>query len=128
MKLKDHCVLVVEDEYYLAKDVRRTLKTEGAEILGPFPSHEDAMAAISERTPDCAILDVNLGRGASFDLADQLRARGVPFLFFTGYDREVIPSRFADVPRLEKPVDTSRLVSSAVAVCSGRSDALSNLR
>ena len=128
MELKGHCVLVVEDEYYLAKDVRQTLKAEGAEIMGPFPRLEEAMAALVDRTPHCAILDVNLGQGASFDLADELRARGVPFLFFTGYDREVIPSRFADVPRLEKPVDAPRLVTAAVAVCGGRPDKVLNLR
>ena len=127
MRLKGHRVLVVEDEYYLAKDVRQALKAEGADIIGPFPSHTEAAAALAERTPDCAILDVNLGQGASFDLADELRTKGVPFLFFTGYDREVIPIRFADVPRLEKPVDASRLVSAAVEVCHGRPEATGNL-
>ena len=108
--------------------MRQTLKEEGAEIMGPFSSHQEALRALTQRTPNCAILDVNLGQGASFELADDLRARGVPFFFFTGYDREVIPSRFADVPRLEKPVDTPRLVAAAVAVCQGRSDSVSNMR
>ena len=117
MRLKNHCVLVVEDEFYLAKDVRQALKAEVAEIMGPYPGREEAVEALAERKPDCAILDVNLGHGASFDLADELRSRNVPFPFFTGYDREVIPARFAYVPRLEKPVDATRLVSAAVEVC-----------
>ena len=41
--------------------------------------------------PDCAIIDANLGGRADFAVADTLRERGAPFLFFTGYDREVIP-------------------------------------
>ena len=32
-------VLVVEDEYYSAKDVRETLSAAGAVILGPHPGN-----------------------------------------------------------------------------------------
>jgi hypothetical protein len=37
-------------------------------------------------------------------LADILAARGMPFVFATGYDRESIPERFDDHLRCEKPV------------------------
>jgi DNA-binding response OmpR family regulator len=116
-ELADCCILVVEDEFYLAKDVQHTLKRAGARIMGPYPGHEEAASALKVDRPDCAIIDVNLGGGANFDLADRLRAEGIPFVFFTGYDREVIPSRFADVTRLEKPMDTHRLVQAAKATC-----------
>lgn len=44
-------------------------------------------------------------RGALiFQLADRLSERKVPFLFATGYDRSVIPVRFDDVIRCEKPI------------------------
>ena len=55
-------------------------------------------------------------KGASFDLARVLRVRGIPFLFFTGYDRNALPPEFADVQRLEKPVNPTRLVR-AIAMC-----------
>lgn len=115
--LEGRCVLVVEDEFYLAKDVHQTLKSAGARVLGPFPGRDEAVEAMELHRPDCAILDLNLGGGASFELADRLHAKRIPFLFFTGYDQEVIPPRFADVRRLEKPVDTTRLVSAAREVC-----------
>lgn len=115
--LEDCCVMIVEDEFYLAKDVQQTLKAAGAKVMGPFPGAEEALAAMEREQPHCAILDINTGRGANFELADVLRARGVPFLFFTGYDREVIPVRFAEVVRLEKPVDTGRLVRAAEQLC-----------
>ena len=117
--LHERCILVVEDEYYLAKDVQQTLHGAGARVLGPFPRKQDALAAMEHDRPDCAIIDVNLGGGADFELADALRTRGVPFLFFTGYDGEMIPDRFADVKRLEKPVDTDGLVRAAGAICGG---------
>ncbi len=116
-KLEACRVLVVEDEYYLATDVSRGLEAEGAQVLGPFPDQDSALAAVEQDRPDCAILDVNFGRGANFDLADRLQQMGVPFLFFTGYDRHAIPARFSEVQRLEKPVDASRLLRAAAALC-----------
>ena len=116
-ELNGCCILVVEDEYYLARDLQQTLKAAGARVMGPFPGEEEALAAMERDPPHCAIIDVNLGGGAEFALADVLQARGVPFLFFTGYDREVIPARFSGVTRLEKPVDATRLMRAARAIC-----------
>ena len=109
-------VMVVEDLYYLAMDVQAALQDAGAQVIGPFPNGRVAGRSLEEAVPDCAVLDVNLGGGASFDLARALRGRGVPFVFFTGYDLDAIPAEFADVPRLEKPVATVRLLE-AVAAC-----------
>ena len=38
-----------------------------------------------------------------------LLARGVPFLFITGYQSDSLDRRFAKVPILQKPVDTVTL-------------------
>ena len=56
------------------------------------------------------IVDINLGGGPSFELADSLKARGIPFLFITGYDEDVIPPEFADVERLQKPVALRQMI------------------
>jgi CheY-like chemotaxis protein len=120
-RLSGHRIMVVEDQFYLARDVQRALAEAGAAIAGPYPGLDDAVEALMARAPDCAILDVNLGEGASFELADRLCSEGVPFLFFTGYDAEVIPPRFADVPRLQKPVDQTRLIDAAELLCGTKS-------
>lgn len=111
-----HRVLVVEDIFYLAMEVKTVLESAGAEVVGPFATSETALQSIKQRMPSCALLDVNLGEGASFDLARILRMRGVPFLFFTGYDRTALPPEFADVDRLEKPVTPARLLQ-ALGIC-----------
>lgn len=102
-------VLVLEDLFYLAMDVRSILQKAGADVIGPFATAKEAMSGLEQQSPDCALLDVNLGEGASFDVARALRTRGTPFVFFTGYDASALPPEFADVPRLEKPVDARRL-------------------
>ena len=109
-------VMVLEDSFLLATELRMILEQAGAEVIGPFATVADGRRSLGAEAPDCAVLDVNLGDGASFDLARSLRALGAPFLFFTGYDQRAIPPEFGDVMRLEKPVDAARLLQ-AVRAC-----------
>jgi hypothetical protein len=39
----------------------------------------------------------------AYPVADALAARGIPFVFTTGYDARTVPDRFAAVKRCEKP-------------------------
>jgi PAS domain S-box-containing protein len=103
-------VLVVENDYYLAIDIARALRGAGAEVLGPYATEEDARAELSERRPDIAIVDIDLGRGPTFKLAETLKDNRIPFVFATGYDAEVIPAEFAGVERLEKPIQLRQIV------------------
>jgi hypothetical protein len=42
-------------------------------------------------------------------IADALLDRAIPFVFATGYDREVIPSRYCNVPHCEKSLDIAKI-------------------
>ena len=108
--LSGHRILVVEDDYYLATDTARALQGVGAEVIGPCPTEAAAREALKNDAPAAALVDINLGTGPSFTLATLLRERGVPFVFITGYDEGVIPPDFADVERLQKPVELRRVV------------------
>lgn len=105
-------VLVIEDDYYIATDEQQALQDAGAVVIGPYAQAADAMA--SEGPVDCAVVDINLGRGPSFEAAATLRGRSIPFLFTTGYDAGAIPREFADVPRLEKPIREADLVAAII--------------
>lgn len=106
-----HRVLLVEDDYFIATNMQSEFEQVGAQVLGPVPSVRAALALI-DATPDidAAILDINVQEEMVFPVADALQARGVPFLFATGYERTVIPQRFAHVRHHEKPVDPIQLV------------------
>ena len=104
-------VLVVEDDYYLAGDTAAALRGAGATVLGPCPSEEAALDLLERETPSHAVLDLNLGGGGPrFEIAHTLKARGVPFIFLTGYDPDVVPPDLADVARLQKPVALRTIV------------------
>jgi DNA-binding LytR/AlgR family response regulator len=79
-------------------------------VIGPYPTDEAALTTLDASRPDAVIVDINLGSGPSFKLAEVLRDRGIPFLFVTGYDQGAIPARFKDVERLEKPIQLRRVV------------------
>lgn len=103
-------VLVLEDDYYLASDAAHAVTDAGATVVGPFANERSALEAIAGISPTAAVLDVNLGSGPSFEAARVLVRRGIPFVFMTGYDDEIIPGEFAGIVRLCKPVEPDRLL------------------
>lgn len=98
-------ILVVEDEYMLAKEVAGAISDAGMIAIGPAANTRDAIRLIEHERVDGAILDVNLADEMVYPLADMLTARGIPFVFCTGYDAPSIPARFGDVVCCEKPID-----------------------
>lgn len=110
-------VLVVEDDYFIMDDLRHGLEQRGATVLGPASSLEEALD-IATATPriDVAVLDINLHGEMVFSVADALRARGVPIVFATGYDRGVLPSDHARAIHCEKPIEPEA-IARAVAAC-----------
>jgi CheY-like chemotaxis protein len=98
-------VLLVEDEALVAMMMRDILLELGISVAGPFCTPAEAIAAARDDGVDAAILDVNLGGELIYPVADALAARGVPFVFVTGYGAESIDGRFAHIPILQKPIE-----------------------
>jgi two-component SAPR family response regulator len=110
-------ILVVEDDYLLAKDVCAQLRDLGATVLGPAPTPFYANQLIGppgKLRVHAAVLDVHLHGTTVFEFADELLERSVPILFATAYQRKAIPPRFNNVPLLEKPLDRDKLVGCVV--------------
>ncbi len=113
-------VLVVEDEFFIADDLAQALLGAGAEVLGPVPTRERALALLAGTGMiDLAVLDINLGGEPGYAVADQLSEKGVPFVIATGYSQGALPPRFRHVPHWEKPLDTGGLIE-ALSSLAGR--------
>lgn len=112
ISLKGRNILVVEDEFILARGLKRALEDSGAVVLGPDASIEAALARIeNEQIVDLAVLDVNLHGEFSFPVADALASRKIPFIFVTGYDDAVTVNRYPDVPKCNKPFVIGNLLT-----------------
>jgi hypothetical protein len=56
-----------------------------------------------------AVLDVNLNGHMSHPIADSLAARGVPFVFSTGYDKDRLLDGYRSFLVVQKPFHRSEL-------------------
>lgn len=115
--LLDRRILIVEDEYFIADDMRLVVEGAGGIVVGPFADLNEDVFSHAGTAVDAAVLDINVKGTLSFDLADHLRRRGVPFCFATGYDAEILPERFSQVLRIEKPFDGPELIKELVLFC-----------
>jgi two-component sensor histidine kinase len=102
-------VLLVEDEALVAMMIQECLTECGHSVVGPINRAADALSAAKDGDFDAAILDINLGDGMAYPVAEILSARGVPFVFLTGYDADMVDSRFGAVPILQKPIERQML-------------------
>ena len=104
-------ILVVEDEYFIAAELSRSLEDMGAIVVGPVATSDKAIAIVEAAdTPiDGAVLDINLEGMPAYVVAETLARRAIPFVFATGYDAAAIDARFQHVPRCEKPVKAEHI-------------------
>jgi len=109
-------VLICEDEYLLATDLAYRFQSGGARVLGPAATLAGSleMATLANRL-GAAVLDIRLGDDLIFPVADILAARGVPFVFFSGYDDIVLPDRFSHARRLSKWLEIDRVLVAVLA-------------
>ena len=98
-------VLIVEDEWFLAADLQAALKSLGANVIALVGDLDEALDLLVHDGFDIAVVDINLRGRLAFSIAEQLRQRGIPFVFATGYNPNAIPDQFADVILWVKPFD-----------------------
>ena len=98
-------IMVVEDEFLAALDLKRLIEERDGKVAGPVGRLEQAQQLARSVRLDGAILDVKLDGTDSLALADELIARDVPIILVTGYDVARLPERFASTPRLPKPFE-----------------------
>jgi DNA-binding NtrC family response regulator len=111
-ELKGLSILLVEDSWHVGKAMKGLLRVLGAEVVGPAATAADAERFVAERTPDVAIVDVNLRHGeTSSNLIDRLLEQRIPVIIVTGYAAVSLPTRNVEAI-LEKPVSKQRLLES----------------
>ena len=119
-RLDGRHVLLVEDELLIALDLQLSIEDEGASVdladgvasgLAALARHQE-----SQRLPDVALLDVRLGDGEVFPVADALAAAGVPIVFHSGHAQVAdLSDAYPGAAVLCKPAPIDRVVSALAA-------------
>ena len=111
-------VLIVEDEMMIRMLLADMLGELGYTVTAEAGRIDEALDAVKTGGFDVAILDVNLNGDNTAPIAEALAARGVPFVFATGYGEQGLPEAFRDRPTLKKPFQMdglNQLLQSALA-------------
>ncbi|MCV3211894.1 response regulator [Mesorhizobium sp. YC-39] len=118
-KLRNCSILIAEDDYTLASDLRDAFVKVGASVIHPSYTIEDTLDVIMSSSPiDGAILSVNLQGEATFVAAEHLLRRQIPFLFLESLNSSDIPPSCRTVDRFKKSIDVSLLTEALGAMIS----------
>lgn len=118
-------VLVVEDEYLVAEELAHGLEGCGAHVIGPFSTVADGLRLLDHAPMPvgAAVLDIKLADEMVFSVADRLALQEVPIVFCTGYDRDVLPLRFAGARLIQKPALPSDIAAALAEESAARAAA-----
>jgi len=80
-------IMIVEDEYVVARDIQKILENLGYEITAIEAGANDALKKAEQTRPDLALVDIVLrGEMDGIQAAEQLRSRfNIPVIFLTAY-------------------------------------------
>ena len=106
-------VLLVEDEIIIAFMVEDALMEMGCRHIFHTATVADALRIIDQHRPHAAVLDVNLGDGTAYPVAERLHELGIPFVFATGYGLRGLDPRWVATTVLQKPFD-ARVLAAAL--------------
>lgn len=80
-------ILIVEDEFIIAKDIQRTLKIYGYNVVDPAVSASEAVKRAGEDRPDLVLMDIRLkGPEDGIWAANQIRqSYNIPIIYLTSH-------------------------------------------
>ena len=113
-------VLVVEDNGLIAAKLAQVLRRGGYAVVGPAATLAAALDLLSQNAAlAAALLDIDLRGEPVYPLTEALEARGVPFLYLTGYEPLAIPETWRGAPRIEKPFEATTLLGALARLLAG---------
>ena len=84
-------ILLVEDEFIVANDLRHLLQKAGYSVCGIADSVSEARKLIREEQPDLVLLDIILnGRQTGIDLASELNEAQIAFVYLSANSNQSI--------------------------------------
>lgn len=120
--LRGRSILVIEDEALIGMDIREALEKAGATVTATTTVRH-ALILVEHDGLSGAIMDHALADGDSTELCVRLKARGIPYISYSGY--EPVKGASLDAPHVSKPATMDVLLSTLAALLVGRPDRIS---
>jgi DNA-binding response OmpR family regulator len=114
--LRGRSILVIEDEPLIGMDIRQALEQTGATVT-QTTTVRHALILVEHDGLSGAIMDHALGDGDSTELCIRLKARGIPYVSYSGYSP--VKGASLDAPHVGKPASMDVLLSTLAALLAG---------
>jgi DNA-binding response OmpR family regulator len=113
--------LLLQDERFPNLSLVQAIAEVGFVLIGPLTDIAQAIEWVERDRPDIVILDMALSDGVSFELADELHRRNIPFLFYTSWrDSNVHPVDLEGISLIGKPLGSALVVKLLSNIIKGR--------
>jgi transcriptional regulator with GAF, ATPase, and Fis domain len=84
-------ILIVEDEFVVANDLRLILQKSGYEVCGIADSYDEAMEIVEQYNPGLVLLDIYLKGGKTgIDLAKLLAEKNIAFVYLSANSNQKV--------------------------------------
>ncbi|WP_369414336.1 response regulator [Microvirga puerhi] len=120
--LQNQRILVVEDEAAISILLEDMVTDLGAVTVGPAGRLDQALTLALQADIDVGLLDINVDGRVVYPVADVLAFRGIPFVFSTGYGRDMLPERFSSSLVLNKPFSYAEFAEALQKALCARAD------
>jgi CheY-like chemotaxis protein len=108
-------ILIVEDEPFIALELKASIEDAGGKVVGPVGSVQAALKLLKTDVIAAAILDVQLSDGDVTPVATALVAVGIPVVFQSGVNLPPdLRRQCPDVAHYKKPVSAQLLLEKIV--------------
>ena len=111
-------ILVVEDEFLIALDLKTTLEAAGAKVM--TANARNAAQVAEGAALSAAVLDARPASSDHRPIARLLKRRGVPFLFYTTHPPEDVTT-VRGAPIVLKPERSEEIVAAVMRLLRARS-------
>lgn len=119
MKFNETTILIVEDEFLIARDLRNILVAEGYDVIIDVDNVELAIKTIELKMPQLVLIDIHLSNHSDGVMLGQylLKRDKIPFIYITSYVDKLTMDRvnetrpYGFIVKPFKPIDIITTVS-----------------
>ena len=110
--MADIRVLIVEDDPFIAMDIESAVAEQlGDEVELIIVESVAEARRMTAKQLACALLDIDVVGGKTFDVASALQETGTPFAFVSGSAPHEVPAALRGVRFLRKPFSTREVAA-----------------